>query len=369
MNDLDSKKTNNNILEKINLFLLKTGKIPLKEKLFFVRQLQVMLRAGISMLVAIKTLSTQTNNKLFEYILKDVAINVEKGNTLTKSLKVHEKYFGELFINMVESGEISGKLEEILGRLYTQMKKQYELTSKVKGALTYPAVIIFAMLGIGSFMMVFVVPKLTTIFKEYDTKLPILTRILISSSDFISENVILFTISVTLTIIIITKTLKKKKGLYMAQGVLLKLPIISPIIKKVNLANFARTVSSLLETDIMIIKTFQITANVITNLHYRKSLLEISEKIKEGSQIHEAIKKYPELFTPIITQMITIGEQTGELYNILEEIAAFYEDEVDKIMENLPAIIEPILILVLGVGVGLVAIALIMPMYSLTSSI
>ena len=366
-NILNDEKTG--ILSKINNALLQLGGIPLKEKLFFVRQLQVMLKAGISMLTALKTLSAQTKNKLFEYILKDVTANIEEGNTLTKSLRIHEKHFGELFINMVESGEISGKLEEILERLYLQIKKQHELTSKVKGALTYPAVIVVAMLGIGSFMMAFVVPKLTVVFKEYDTELPILTRVLINVSDFVALNGVLVGISIIVTIILFIKILKTKRGLFLFQGLLLKLPILSPIIKQINLARFSRTVSSLLKTDIMIVKTFEITANVVGNLHYRKALLEVSEKIKEGSPINEAIKKNPKLFTPIISQMITVGEQTGELDTILEEIAIFYEDEVDKIMENLPAIIEPILILVLGIGVGVVAVALIMPMYSLTSTI
>jgi type IV pilus assembly protein PilC len=147
------------------------------------------------------------------------------------------------------------------------------------------------------------------------------------------------------------------------------MPVFGPIIKKINLARFARNISSLLKTDIMIIKTFQITANVLGNLHYRKALLDMAQKIKQGGKLSDVINSYPKLFTPVVAQMVAIGEDTGELDSILVELADFYEEEVDQIMENLPAIIEPLLILVLGLGVGGVAVAIIMPMYSITSSI
>lgn len=363
----DIKK--NSFIEKINLFLLRLSGVPLKERLFFTRHLEVMLKAGIPLLSALKTLSEQTGNKYFAYILKDVSSQVEKGSTLTDSLRPYKKVFGELYINMIESGELSGKLEEILDRLYLQTKKQHDLISKVKGALTYPTIIVIAMLGISIFMVAFIIPKITGIFKEYDTELPLPTKALIFVSDTVVHNGPLVVIIAIILIALFIKILKTKKGLFFFQGILLKLPILAPIIKKINLASFSRTVSSLLKTDIMIIKTFQITANVLGNLHYRKAILEIAEKIKQGEQISEVIKDYPKLFSPIIIQMITIGEQTGELDNILEEIATFYEDEVDRTMENLPAIIEPLLILVLGCGVGAVAVAIIMPMYSLTSTL
>ena len=146
------------------------------------------------------------------------------------------------------------------------------------------------------------------------------------------------------------------------------MPIFSPIIKKINLARFSRNISSLLKTDIMIIKSFQITAKVISNLHYRKVIMEMAEKIKKGGKLNEVIKTSPKLFPPVVTQMIAVGEETGELDNILIELAEFYEEEVDQIMENLPSIIEPLLILTLGLGVGGIAIAIIMPMYSITSA-
>jgi len=357
------------IIAKINNFLLRFSRIPLKEKLFFIQHLNVMLKAGISLSVALKTLAKQTGNKRFIKILTEIAANVEKGTSFTESLKPHEKIFGQLFINMIEAGEVSGKLEDVLGQLYIQIKKQHELISKVKGALTYPIVIIIAMCGIGIFMIVVIVPKITAMFKEFNAELPLPTKILIAVSDAIVNHGLLSAIIAVISIIIIIQILRTKKGKYYFQAIILKLPIIAPIVKKINLARFSRTVGSLLKTDIMIIKTFQITSNVLGNLHYRKALMEMSEEVKKGGAIHEVVKNYPQLFPPVVIQMISVGEETGELDNILEELAEFYENEVNQIMNNLPSLIEPLLILILGCAVGAMAVAIIMPMYTLTTAI
>ena len=356
------------VIDKINNFLLRLSRVPLTEKLFFVRHLSVMMKAGISLSAALKTLAKQTKNKYFTEILNEISTQVEKGTTFTESLKKHQKVFGELFINMIEAGEMSGKLEDVLNRLYIQMKKQHALTSKVKGALTYPAVVITAMIGIGTFMMTAVVPKISDMFKDFDTELPLPTKILIGISDAIVNNGILTAVSLAIFIFAFVKILRTHKGKYYFQALLLKLPIISSIIKKINLAGFARTISSLLKTDIMIVKTFQIAGHTLGNLHYRAALLEMSDKIKKGKTIYEIISNYPNLFPPVVTQMISVGEETGELDNILEELAEFYENEVDEIMNNLPSIIEPVLILILGGGVGAMAVAIVMPMYSITQA-
>ncbi|MFH1233233.1 MAG: type II secretion system F family protein [Patescibacteria group bacterium] len=363
------ENNSDSFINKVNRFLIKLSPIPLSEKLFFIQYLGIMLKAGISLSTSLNTLAKQTTNKKFAKVISNISVNVEKGVTFTESLKPHEKIFGQLFINMIESGEISGKLEEVLQQLFIQFKKQHELTSKVNGALTYPIVILVAMLGIGAFMMIVIVPQITNMFKEFNAELPLPTKILIAVSDAIMKHGILFSIGLVLFIIVLTKILRTYKGQFIFQILLLKLPIFSMIIKKINLARFARTISSLLKTNIMIVKSFQITAGVMGNLHYRKALEEMAEKIKKGGKINEVIANYPSLFPPVVIQMISVGEGTGELDYILDELAQFYEGEVDQIMNNLPSIIEPILILTLGAIVGAMAVAIIMPMYSLTSAI
>jgi len=365
----DENKTTESLMNKINGFLLKLSRIPLKEKLFFVQQLGVMLKAGISLSAALKTLAKQTTNKYFISILKDVSDKVEKGVSFAESLQPHKKIFGEMFINMVETGELSGKLEEVLEQLFIQMKKEHALISKVKGALTYPAVIVLSMGGIGTFMMVKVVPQMTSMFTEMNAELPLPTKVLINVSNAIANNGIISLVIATTAIVVFIYTIRTPKGKYYFQALLLKMPVFGPIIKKINIARFARNISSLLKTDIMIIKSFQITASVLGNLHYRAALEDMAQKIKKGGKLSDVINSYPKLFTPVVAQMVAVGEETGELDNILEELAQFYEEEVDNIMENLPSVIEPILVLALGIGVGAMAVAIIMPMYSITSSI
>lgn len=356
-------------MEKINDYLLKFSHVPSSEKLFFVQHLGVMLKAGVSLLSALQTLSKQSESPRLAKILKDISSNVEKGKTLTDSFRPHSSVFGELFINMIDAGEVSGKLENVLEQLYVQMKKQHQLISRVKGALTYPLVILFAMGGIGIFMMVIVVPQITSMLKDFNSELPFATKILIGVSDSIVNHGLIWGGGLIIFIVAAVKILSTHTGKYYFQAATLRLPIFGSIIKKINLAKFSRNISSLLKTDIMIIKCFQITGNVLGNLHYRAAILDMAEKIKKGGTIYDVICTYPKLFPPIVTQMVAIGEQTGELDSILQQLAEFYEDEVDQIMQNLPSIIEPLLILILGGGVGAMAVAIIMPMYSVTTSI
>jgi type IV pilus assembly protein PilC len=192
---------------------------------------------------------------------------------------------------------------------------------------------------------------------------------LIGTSSFIANNGIVVVVGLGLIIFSVMKVLSTYRGKYIFQGVILKIPVFGEIVKKINLARFARTVSSLLKTDIMIIKTFQITASTLGNLHYREALNSAAEAIRKGVAINEVIGQYPSLFPPLVIQMIAIGEQTGQVDDILGELAEFYEEEVDQVLDTLPSIIEPVLILVLGAGVGGVAVAIIAPMYSLTGSV
>ena len=359
----------NSLLARINNSIQRFSRIPITEKLFFVQYLGIMLKASISLSMALKTLAIQTNNKRFSKIIEDISRNVEKGVSFTESLRPHEKIFGQLFINMIESGEISGKLEDVLKKLYIQFKKNHELISKVKGALTYPIVILAAMGGIGVFMMIVVVPKITAMFRDFNAELPLPTKLLIKFSDSLAAFGLIYLLTAIIFIAIIFRIIKTPKGKFIFHTLLLRLPIFGTIAKKINLARFARTISSLLKTDIMIIKSFQITAQVLGNALYHKALMEMSEKIKKGGTIKETIAGYPGLFPPVVVQMVAIGEETGELDYVLEELAEFYEGEIDQTMNNLPAIIEPVLILTLGLVVGAMAVAIIMPMYSLTSAI
>ena len=353
----------------INDWLMRFQRVSATEKLFFVQHLGVMIKAGISLAKALEMLAKQTTNKRFQKVIYQLYQDVNKGDALAAALKKYPDVFDELFANMVAAGEASGTLEEVLKSLYLQLKRNHELASKIRGALMYPLVILFAMTMIGAGVMIFVVPKFISIFKDANIELPLMTKILIAASDAIVNNGLMATIVTLIALIIIIKLSSLPAVKSGRHWLFLKLPILGPIVKKINLARFARTMSSLLKTDIKIVESFKISATTVNNIHYKNSLLRAAEKIKKGVLINQVLADYPELYNHIIRQMVTVGEETGELDKILEEIAGFYEEEVEEIMNSLPTIIEPVIILVLAAVIGLMAVAIIMPMYSLTNAI
>lgn len=344
-------------------------RIKLIDKIFFTEHLGVMLKAGISLAQAFGVLSEQATNPRFKMILQDVEKRVEAGNSLSKSLSRYPKVFPEIFVNMVGAGEISGKLEEVLKTLEVQMKKDHEIVAKVRGAMIYPAVIFTAMIGVGVAMMVFIIPNILSLFTEVEAELPLATRLIIGISNFLTSYGIFVAMGGVACLFLFVRAIRTPAGKDVWHRILLKVPVLGHMIKKVNLARISRTLSSLLKTDIPIIQTFRLTAAVVSNTQYRNTLEQAAEKLKKGSSIVETLKAYPSLYPPIMYQMIKVGEETGTMDTILETLADFYEQDVSETMNNLSSIIEPVLLLVMGVGVGLMAIAIIMPTYSLIDKI
>jgi len=346
-----------------------SARIKLSQKTFFVQQLGIMLKAGISLSVALKTLAEQTSSKKFREILIDLQKMVEKGDLLSKGLSRHQRAFGDFFINMVAAGEASGKLEEVLKQLFIQMKKDSEILAKVRGAMIYPAIVITMMFGIGILMAIYVIPSMSSVFKQLNVKLPLPTRILIIISDFLLVYGLYVGIGAIILIFFFIQTIRRPAGKKAFHILLLKTPIIGTIIKKINLARFCRTLSSLLKTDIPIVQSFEIIAKVLGNVCYKNAMLDAKEQIKKGVTIEKSLRPYVSLFPPVVLQMISVGEQTGAVDEILEESAIFYEEDVRQTMTDLPSILEPLLMVVLGIAVGGMAIAIIMPMYSLSQAI
>ncbi|MGB0757121.1 MAG: type II secretion system F family protein [Patescibacteria group bacterium] len=356
-------------LQKIVTKLKTIGTIPLEEKIFFTQNLHVMLHSGISLSVAIKTLAKQTKNLRFKNVLNDIEQSVEQGTSFAQSLAKHQKIFGELFVNMIEAGETSGQLENTLIQLHTQMKKDHNLISKVRGAMIYPAVVIVAMVGVMIVVVTFVIPKITDLFTEARADLPLPTKILIVTSDFLINYGVWVIIFLILLAFGFFKFIKTERGKKIWHKILVKGPIVGPIIKKINLARFSRTLSSLIKTDIPIVKSFTITSKTVGNYYYKNITLTAAEQLKKGSSITTTLATDEDLFPPLITQMISVGEESGSLDDILENLAIFYEEDVTDTMANFSSIIEPVLILILGLGVGAIAVSVIMPLYSLTQNI
>ncbi|MFH1610770.1 MAG: type II secretion system F family protein [Patescibacteria group bacterium] len=367
---LDSKKKNfTYYFKKINDWAENTGSVPLTQKIFFIQNLGIMLKAGLSLGQALRAITKQSSNKKLKNILKDVTRKVEKGDAFSKSLATYPKTFNDLFVSMVASGEASGNLEEILLQVHKQLKRSHALISKVRGAMIYPIIVIVAMIGIGVGMIVFVMPKFMSIFDDFNAELPLPTRILIAISKFVENNGFFVALTTIVLVLVFLKAIKTKKGKAILHKFFLTAPVLSPIVKKINLARFARTMSSLTKSGISIIKSFKITAKTLGNMYYKEALFDAAEKVKKGTEMNTILREYPKLFPPVVTQMVTVGEESGSVEDILDEIASFYEEEVDQTMENLPSIIEPVLMLILGFGVGFMAISVLMPMYSLGEAI
>lgn len=366
--------TSSKVLDKkglsgINKILNDLSSVPIVEKIFFTQNLSIMVKTGFSLAQALNTLSLQTTNKKFKQVIVNIQHDVENGISFSNALEKHPKVFSELFINMIAAGEVSGKLDEILISLTKQMKKDHKLVTKVRTALMYPAVIVIAMVGIAIVMMITVIPQLTAIFAESDVELPVTTKMLILLSDILANQGIFLLIGVTILTFLFLKFKKNPKGKRFIHRLLVKMPVFGSIVKKVNIARFTRTLSSLLKTDIPIVQTLQIISKTLGNVMYKQCMLEASEKVKKGISISKTLEKKPELFSPIVTQMINIGEESGTLDNISDEIADFYEDDVDQTMDGLSSIIEPILMVVIGGVVAVLALAILQPMYGLTEAI
>lgn len=341
------------------------SRVSAKEKIFFLQNLKTMVKAGMSLAESLKILAKQTANAKFQEILTDIAENIEKGHTLSSAMAKYPKQFSEIFINMISAGETSGNLENILSQLYLQTKKDHDLISKIRGAMTYPLVVVFAMVIMGIGMVIFVFPTFVQIFEEAEAELPFVTKVLIGTSNFIQNHGIVTLIIIVLIIVGFLRGIKTKTGKKYFDLFMLKFPIIGPIVKKVNLARFSRSLSSLLKTEIPLIKSFEISANVVGNTSYKDALNKAREEIKKGATISSSLEVYENLFPPMIIQMIMVGEKSGTTDDLLAEIAVYYEDEVDDTTRNLSSIIEPLMILVIGAAVGLMAVAVMMPMYNL----
>lgn len=355
-------------MKDINLDFSKFARIPAAAKIFLLQNLSVMLKAGISLSDALRTLGEQSKNRKLRDILLATTEKIKEGHSLSESLEPYIGDFGELFVNMIKAGEASGRLEDVLHELYIQHKKDHMIVTKIKSALTYPVIIIVAMLGIAGFVVIYVLPTLTKMFKDMNAQLPLTTQLLIKVSDIGQQYGVYIGIGLVLVLFLLYRNMKTPGGKKGFDNMVLKLPIISGIIKQINLARAARSLSSLIRTDIAIVDTLNITSRVLGNSLYRQTFVEAAEKVKKGQKLAAIFREYPQIFPGIFIQMIAVGEETGALDEVLGNLAEFYEEEVNQTMNSLPTIIEPLLMLFIGVGVAGIAMAVLMPIYSMTQN-
>lgn len=323
------------------------------------------------MVEGLTVLGKETSNKKMALLINDVKMQVENGKQLSEALMAHTNIFPFMYVKMIAAGETGGQMDTALEQAVIQMKKAYELSSSVRGAMIYPSVILVAMGGIGIMMVTVVLPQLTSLFKEFNAELPLATRILIKVSDIASQPLYLSLIFIGFAAFIVGFYFLLKRSPTFRRLVHrfnLRIPIIGGIIRQVNLARFSLTLSSLLKSAIPVVDAVNITADTCGNVMYQNALREGAETVKTGSPLSQSLSGSPRLFPPMVVEMVMVGEQSGEMESLLTELANFYNEEVNKTMKNFTAVIEPIIIIVIGVAVAGMAMAVIMPMYTLVQS-
>ncbi len=338
--------------------------INIVDKMFFARNLSVMISAGLSFTRALEALSQEATNPKLQKIITDIHASVSKGKSFADSLREHQQVFGDLFINMVEVGDASGKLALILQLLANQMKKDHALQKRVKGALIYPAMILSVLVIIGVLMMIYVVPTFTETIKELGGKLPLSTRIIIGFSDFFLNNKTFLIIGSLITVIIMTLTVRTRQFKEFFGRLILKFPVFGPLIKKVNTARFCRSLFYLITAGVSIIRSLEITSSVLVNPVYRKAVREASTEIQIGKPLNKILASYPNLFQPLVIQMVSVGEETGKVASMLLRLALFFEEEVSATTKNMSTIIEPLLMVIIGVIVAIFILSMLQPIYS-----
>ncbi|MCR4322633.1 MAG: type II secretion system F family protein [Candidatus Azambacteria bacterium] len=342
-------------------------RVPRKEVVIFSRQIATLFEAKVPLIEALKTMMEQTSNPMFKDALLDIAKNVDAGAPLSKALAGHKRIFSGFYVSMVHSGEVSGKLEDIFQYLADGLEREYYLIQKVRGALTYPAFIIFGFGAIGFVMMVWVVPNLTVILKESGQELPFLTRAVIFTSDLFSNYWWALIIGIVGFIGSIFYIINTPQGKATWQRVQLKIPIFGKMFQKFYLARLTDNLSVLIQGGLPIVQALEITADVVNNGVYHEILLQTIEEVKKGNTMSSVFRTRKEI-PVMVSQMVFVGEESGKLDNTLKSAAAFYQKEVTVVMDNLVTLIEPLLIMVLGVGVAIMVMAILMPMYDMAQN-
>ena len=345
------------------------GNVKLHDKIIFARNLSAMLGAGLALSKALSVLERQAKNKKFKAAVVAITEEIAKGGTLSGGLAKFPKIFPSIFVSMTKAGEESGKLAEALNLIGLQLEKNYLLIKKIKSAMMYPAIIFTLMIAIGTLMLIYVVPVLTSTFKELNVPLPRSTRAILFISDLLANHTLVVFGVATLVALSLIVFLRSKRGRRVSDYTITRIPIIGTIAKETNAARTARTLSSLLSAGVEVVGAFSITRDVIQNSYYKEILHQATENIQKGLTISSIFLEHEDLYPPLVGEMISVGEETGALSGMLLKVAEFYENEVEQKTKDLSTVIEPFLMVFIGGAVGFFAISMVAPTYSVLDTI
>ena len=343
--------------------------VSMKDVAIFSRQLSIMIDSNVPPAEAIEALGDQTRNAYFKEKIHSIAKDVREGTQLSKSFKKHPNIFSVFYVNMIRSGEVSGNLPGILQKVASHLENEYEIRSKVTGAMMYPGIIMLVFVLIFVVIMVFVIPGLVEVLEGTGQELPIATRIIMAISDFFIVYWYLAILTLAGIVTFFVQFPKSKMGKDLFDKFLLNMPILGNFFKSLFQARFAENFSTLLSAGITINEALEVVANLIGNNVYRDAILEAQEDVVKGESISLVLSRRPDIMSPLLVQMVSVGEKTGKLDSSLENVVRFYKRETDNFINSLSSIIEPLLIIGLALMVGLLVAAVLLPIYQVSTSI
>ncbi|HYG83388.1 MAG TPA: type II secretion system F family protein [Verrucomicrobiae bacterium] len=337
----------------------------------FTRQLSTMVSAGVPLFRALTGLQANTEDAMLKEVLEQVSKDIQGGSTLADAFAKHPQVFSDVYINMTRAGETAGILDTILKRLALQQEKNAAIRKKVRSAMTYPMILLVITVGAFFGLMIFVVPQIGAIIKDLggpDAELPLITQVMLGLSGFMQTFWYLIIGGIAAIFFLVSRYIQTPTGKRKFHQLLLRVPIVKNVIKKVALARFARTFAALLGAGVSVIESLKVTGRAIGNVVYEEDVARAIDEVKNGKQLSEALKK-SSLFPPLISQMLAVGEETGQTDTVLIKVADFYDEEVDATIESLSSVIEPVMIVIMGAMVGLIAASVMGPISSLAQNI
>lgn len=347
----------------------KLGKVSQYERILFARNLGAMLAAGLPLSRALSVMERQTKNAKLVEVVSQISDEVRRGQSLHDALAKFPKTFSKLFIAMVRAGEEGGELPQALSVIADQMERMYTLKKKVRGALIYPAIIVVTILGIGVLMMTQVVPTLAQTFEEMNAELPRSTQIVIGISNFLVAYSVLALLMAIAAGALFFSAIRTVAGKRIVDTIVLKLPLIGTIVREVNSARTARTLSSLLSSGVDILSSLDIVADVVQNTYFKDVLRQARDAVGRGEPLSATFARNEHLYPAFVGEMTSVGEETGQTNDMYKRLSQYYEDEVDRKTKDMSTIIEPFLMVIIGAAVGFFAVSMISPIYSLSSNI
>lgn len=351
-------------LEQLNE--INVGGVPLKDKVIFMRQMATMVSSGLPLTRALEIMEMQASNPLFRRVIARVKNGVETGTGLAESFRAEEEIFDDVTLNLIEAGESSGQLDEILLKLAVELEEKQSLGTKLKSALIYPAIILLVIVGVIVLLMFVLVPAMADIYSEFDAELPWTTQFLINSSEFFLSYWWAVLLSLSVSIIGGKAYFDTPKGTRVGHKIILNIPVVKDVVTKTQIAQFTRIMSLLLSSGLSILQALDLAANSLSNTLFKEVILDAKDEVEKGGSLTVPISR-SQYYPLLVSSMIAVGEETGNLDVVLDKVAEYYKEEVNEATQNLSSVLEPIFLVLMGGTIGFIAMAVYMPMFQLSS--